>query len=215
MAENIINFIKTLTGNEVLTVIILSVIPFIEIRGALPFALGMGVAPFDAWLLCAVTATLAIPLLLLLFAPTLEFLKKSVLFRRIIASVVEIIDEKCKKLIARSLSRQKRKSKKAASGAQDGGGIKYGLLFFLSALPVPLTGIWTDCAVAVFLKLDKLRAFAAIALGNLLSSALIALLLRFFVKQMPLILNGVILSIAAVFIYTLARIILKSRKKLT
>ncbi|MDR1939599.1 MAG: small multi-drug export protein [Clostridiales bacterium] len=226
IAENLIRLIKTLTGNDILAVVILSMTPFIEVRGAIPFALGLGLSPFDAWLFCAMSATLAVPPILLLFSPVVALLKKLPILNGLICALEEVIGEKCQKIIGRAESRRKKRGpsrrKKAfvnpgnASGGDDiytaksPDAVKYRLLFFLAAAPIPLTGIWSSGIIAAFLGLDKIKAFTAIALGNLVSSAIVALLMRFFIKQMPLILNAVIASVLCVSIYTIGKIILKS-----
>ncbi|MDR2046861.1 MAG: small multi-drug export protein [Clostridiales bacterium] len=258
MAEFFIAFIKTFVKSDVMTVMLLAVSPFIEARGAIPFAFGIGMPPLSAFVTCAFAATLAIPVILLLFAPAAAFLKKFRLTGGLVLALEEMIEAKMKNLTekAEKIENKIRKPEKNAlkkifsvilrlkkvffdgENPRKSDGIsenlpldqerleaqnkpapspkkidaQYKMLFLLAAAPVPLTGIWSSSAVAALLKSDKLSAFTAIALGNLCSSAVLTLLLRFFAAQAALILNVFIALIAFTAIYTIIKIISTSKR---
>ena len=48
MAETIVNFFRDLIGNDYITVFIVSMIPFVEVRGSIPLAIAMGMNAFAA-----------------------------------------------------------------------------------------------------------------------------------------------------------------------
>jgi uncharacterized membrane protein len=251
---------------------LLSVVPFVEARGAIPFAFGLGMNPFAALLFCTVSATAAIPAVLFAFVPAVALLKKIKPLNKIVSSIEEVINEKAKKYTEKEKEKRKPDEKadryadnteyqervkeslkeetneKASSYADNteykervkeslkekakkyAGGLafnktkkrikkkfdipfQYKTLFLLAALPVPLTGIWTSSAVAAVLRLDKVYSFAAIALGNLVSSAVIAALLSFFSASIDLILSIFIGVTIAAAILTILKILKKNGKE--
>ena len=48
MAESIVTFFRELIGNDYITVFIVSMIPFVEVRGSIPLAIAMGMNAFAA-----------------------------------------------------------------------------------------------------------------------------------------------------------------------
>ncbi|MDR3263146.1 MAG: small multi-drug export protein [Clostridiales bacterium] len=204
MAEFFLQFIKSFVYGDIPAVMLLSVIPFVEARGAIPFAFGLGLTPFGAGFYCVTAATLAIPVILLLFAPTTALLKKIKFTNKLVLSLEDVINEKAQSFL------KKVGKKAAASNADD---MKYKMLFALAAVPLPLTGIWTSSAAAVILKLDKFKAFVSIALGNLCSSAVLIVLMKFFAGSITLILNILIASMIAAAVFTVFKIIFKGKRK--
>jgi uncharacterized membrane protein len=97
MAQILIDFLKNLIGNDILTVMLLSVAPFVEARGAIPFAFGLGMNPLSAFLFCVVSATAAIPIILFAFAPIVRFLKKFKLTNKVVSAFEDVIKEKGEK----------------------------------------------------------------------------------------------------------------------
>jgi uncharacterized membrane protein len=97
MAGILIDFLKDIIGNDILTVMILSVVPFVEARGAIPFAFGLGMSPLTAFLFCVVSATAAIPVVLFAFVPVVGLLKKFKPTRKIISGFEDVIRERSEK----------------------------------------------------------------------------------------------------------------------
>ncbi|MDR3292608.1 MAG: small multi-drug export protein [Clostridiales bacterium] len=206
MAEFLIEFINSFSGNNVITVMILSVVPFIELRGAIPFAFGLGMTPFTAWSFCLLSATAAIPVILCLFSPAVKLLKRCKSIEPLVSAVEEIVSARAEKLLSRT-----KKKKRAKVRSVDF--YRCRMLFVLSALPIPLTGIWSGCAIASILGTEKFKAFAAIALGNLVSSAFLTILMNFFAAQAPMIINIMIAGMIAVVFYTILRVARRTNKE--
>ena len=63
-------------------------------------------------------------------------------------------------------------------------------LYAFVAVPLPLTGVWTGTAIAVFLGLRFDRSILAIALGNLTAGSIITLLTFLFADYVEYIILG-------------------------
>ncbi len=132
-------------------VLLVSMLPIIELRGAIPVGMAMGMSAKHAFITCYLGSLIPVPILLFGIRPVFKWLKGTVIYDRIIH-----------KLIHRTLNR---------SYYVDKYGF-WGLLFFV-AIPLPGTGIWTGTLAAVLLDIRFKTAFSAIALGNLIAGILI------------------------------------------
>ena len=91
---------------------------------------------------------------------------------------------------------------------------KWWLLFWFTAIPLPLSGTYSAALLSVFLNANFKLAFSAIVLGNLLSTILIALLCTVFYDFVDLFLIVfVIIAVLMVFYYLVAFIIKKITSK--
>jgi len=136
-------------------VFFLASLPVLELRGALPVALGIyGMAPLKAYLLSVLGNLLPVlPLLSLL-----EHLEKSL--RRF-----PFMDRFFEWLFERTRRR-------AQGNIQRYGTV--GLALFVS-VPFPVTGAWTGCVAAYLFGIRKRSAFLAIALGVSLAGGIVLL----------------------------------------
>ena len=76
MTEKIIDFVRELIGNDYFTTILISIIPIVELRGAIPAAMTMGISPWVSFALAWVGSALVSPILLLILRPVLNWMKK-------------------------------------------------------------------------------------------------------------------------------------------
>lgn len=131
----------TLVRN-ILHIALITIIPGVEVRGALPYAIGvLKMPPWEA-LLVATLANLCIaPLFYLLEKPALAVASRWAWFRRY-----------RERLATRS------------RGPLAKYGLFIGLALFV-AIPLPGTGAYTGCLVAEFSRMKKSHALASISLG--------------------------------------------------
>lgn len=133
----------------------ISMVPVIELRGAIPVGVGLGV-PFYAVFLAALLGNLApVPILILFTRRVFEWLRaKSTLLERIVSKM-----------------ERKAASKEALLK-------KYELLglCILVAIPLPGTGAWTGALVAAVFHIRLKYAFPAIALGILIAGIIVSIL---------------------------------------
>lgn len=207
MTEAIINFFRELLGNDYLTTFIISIIPIVELRGAIPVAFEMGMTWWQALGLAYAGSIVIVPVLLLLLKPILNLMKKVKIFARLANTVEAMFQEKAAK-IAKKIG--------GGSSSKKEDWIKMIGVFAFVALPIPLTGVWTGSAVAVFLGLSFWKSLASIMLGNLTAGAIVTLLSVFFKPYLDTILMVffiLVIVIVVFYIIMLSIRMIKSKKK--
>ena len=139
------SFFNTYFGKIVMTFLI-SMVPVIELRGAIPIGVGAGL---NLWLTIAVSIVgnlVPVPFIII-------FIKK-------IFAWLRTKNEKLNSLVTRLEKRAESKSATVQKYAFWG-------LFVLVAIPLPGTGAWTGALVAAMLEMPLKKAFPAIMLGVL------------------------------------------------
>lgn len=127
-----------------LAVFLISMVPLVECRGAIPF--GMVVLKMPMWevLPLAIAGNiLPVPFILLLIRPVIAWFKKTRLFRPLAEWIERKADKKKDQVLKYS---------------------KWGLVAFV-AIPVPGTGAWTGALIAALLDMRMKSAFFTILLG--------------------------------------------------
>lgn len=128
----------------------ISMLPLIELRGALPVALATGISPVIAILITVLGNILPVPFILFFIRPVFTYLKNH-------GKIGEIIT----KIEKRALSKSETVSKRNIIG----------LIIFVG-IPLPGTGAWTGALIAALLDMRIKYAFPAIALGVLIAAAI-------------------------------------------
>ena len=134
-----------------LAILMVATLPFIELRGAIPLAIAMGLEPRQAFLLGIVGNLLPIVPLLLLLTPVTEFLR-----------VFTIFDRFFEWLHQRTIRQSDKVEKYGA----------FGLIFF-TAIPIPTTGAWTATVAATLFRIRFKYAFPAISFGVLVAGVVV------------------------------------------
>ena len=122
------------------------VAPILEIRGAIPFGVGLGLSYIEAFVLGFVGNIIPIFFIVKFARPLFDFFGKVKLFKKII----DFATNKATKKIAESPKLQ-----------------NYTLwgLFFFVAIPIPTTGAWVGSLIANFLNIPLKKAFFPLAAG--------------------------------------------------
>lgn len=141
--------------NKELAVFIISMIPIVELRGAIPFGVALGLEWHVAYILSVIGNIIPVPFIILLFRPIIEFLEKTKLFGK--------LARKLKKRTTSKMSDMDKKNKYKLLG-----------LYLFVAIPLPGTGAWTGSAIAALMKMRIKHSFVAIAAG-VVSAGLIML----------------------------------------
>ena len=130
-----------------LLVFFISMVPVIELRGAIPVGLGLGLEVLPTYLVCVVGNMLPVPVIYL-------FARKFLIW----GCDKPLIGKICKFFIV--------KGEKAgrALEAKAGRGLTIALLLFVG-IPLPGTGAWTGALVAALLDIRMRHAVPAIFLG--------------------------------------------------
>lgn len=141
-------------GREV-AVFIVSMIPLIELRGAIPLATAAGMPWQQAFIIAVIGNILPIPFLILFAEKLIDWLGTLPPFTR--------LSEWYKNKLLRKTENLKKYT------------VFIGLFLFV-ALPIPGTGAWSGAAIASILKMPVRRAFPAIAAGVLTAGIIMTLL---------------------------------------
>lgn len=142
---------------EILSVIIMSVLPIAELRGAIPLGLGLGLDPM-------IVIPVSIFFNILVFFPVffgLSAIKNTILYRS--------------NLIQRQLDRIHLKRDIID---------KYGYfgLFLLVAIPLPFTGAYTGTILAWLLGMDWKKSFVSVAIGVVTAGIIVSAISLGFVN---------------------------------
>lgn len=139
---------KWITGmfsglNNELAVFLVSMLPIVELRGAIPFGVGLGMDWRSVYLLSVIGNMIPVPFIILFFRPVINYLKKTRIFGKMAS-----------KLHERSLKKTKDVVKYKVFG-----------LFLFVMIPLPGTGAWTGAAIAALLNMRLKNAIPTIFLG--------------------------------------------------
>jgi len=129
---------------KIITTFAISMVPIIELRGAIPIAVANGLNFWVAIVVSIVGNLVPVPFIIIFIRKIFAWLRTKSQWLNNLVTKLEL-----------------RAEKKSASVE------KYAFwgLFILVAIPLPGTGAWTGALVAAMLEMPMKRAFPAIALG--------------------------------------------------
>ena len=140
------------TIGKLLMTFLISMVPVIELRGAIPIAVGKGVEYWVAVIVAIIGNLVPVPFIILFIRKIFELMRKWW--------------PKLDGLVTKLEKRAENKSDVVQKYAFWG-------LFVLVAIPLPGTGAWTGALVAAMLDMRLKRAFPAIALGVVAAAAIV------------------------------------------
>lgn len=139
---------------DLLKVFIISMIPVLELRAAIPLGLTTFDLPVWQTVIAAIMGNLApIPFLILFGEKVLDYFAKFGKIGKPFRFIIEHGEKKAKKVV---------------------GALFIGILLFV-AIPLPGTGAWTGALIAITLRLKIKEAFPAIGLGVLCAAVIMTL----------------------------------------
>ncbi len=141
------------TTKQILRLFLISMLPVIELRGGIPYATGMGIPWYEAYVICVIGNMIPVPIIMLFLKKFFHMLKSISFLKKPICRYEERLIEKSHQVEKYSV---------------------WGLLL-LVAIPLPGTGAWTGSAVASLLKMEMKKAIPIIFLGVLISGFIITL----------------------------------------
>jgi uncharacterized membrane protein len=152
-----------------LTTFFVSMLPVIELRGGIPFGVGLGLTVWQAFG-AALLGNIIIGLVIIaLLKPILSLLQETKTFNRVSARISAKFETRAGKI---------KQSNKF-----------WGIVAFVG-VPFPLTGVWTGAAVAVFLGLSFPAAAAACTAGVIISGFIILGITMLFPQYTAAIFNA-------------------------
>ncbi len=198
MTDAIINFFENTIRNNVLTLIVIAIIPIIELRGSIPVGVAMGMPLWESFLWAWIGSSLVCPILLLILRPVLNWMKKTKWFRSLALAVESTFRSRADKVVRESERNDPGKMKKKMLG-----------VYAFVAVPLPLTGVWTGTAVAAFLDMPFWKALVSVLLGNLTAGAIVTTLTYFFKDYVDIILTVFLIIVLAVLVFYVCMVAIK------
>ena len=171
---------------------LISMVPIIELRGAIPIAESLGLNIFAYYPIAIICNILPVPIIYLFARKVLEWGKDKKIIGKFFTWCLDKGEKVGEKL-------------KRSAGNR---GIFWALLIFVG-IPRPGTGAWTGTLAASFLKLDFKTSISAITLGVLLAGIIMSLGSK-IVSVLGWTGVAIIIGILAIIILT--TIIMKKRK---
>lgn len=134
-----------------MAVLLTAAMPIIELRGAIPVGIALGMSPLHAATVSFLGSMLPVPFILFLIRPIFNALKKTDFFKATILKLTHKSEQKSERIK------------------------KYGWLglFLFVAIPLPGTGVWSGSLAAALLDMRFKKAFPAILFGNMIAGLLI------------------------------------------
>ena len=139
---------------EYLHIMLLSMIPVTELRGAIPIGIAMDLNPIGVYIASVIGSTIVSVPLVLTFRHIMQFLKEKGIFLKLLNKIDRKIHSGMKKM------------KQVAI---------FGIILFVG-IPLPTTGTWTASAIASILKMRIKDAFIGVLIGNMMAGIIMSLL---------------------------------------
>ena len=173
-------------------VFLVSMVPIVELRGAIPIAEGLGLNIFLYYPIAIIGNMLPVPFIYLFARKVLEWGKDKKMIGKFFTWCLEKGEKGGEKL------------KKSAGNS----GIFLALLIFVG-IPLPGTGAWTGTLAASFLKINFKTSIIAVTLGVLLAGIIMSL-----GSKIVAILGwtGVFAIVAIILVILLVSFIMKKKK---
>ncbi len=184
MIQELITQISNAIGNPYLTLYVISIIPIIELRGAILFMPYM----FDTlgemmlgMLCCIAGSTTVIVPLILITRPLLKKLRRSKWFSKIGKRMEANLADRAESAYDEEKSEEREAKRKRKPLSKDTK--KFLGLFAFVAVPLPMTGAWTGSCIGSFLDFPVWKASLAVFLGNIVAGLILTTIAYFLPRQ--------------------------------
>lgn len=187
MIQDLITQISDAIGNPYLTLYVISIIPIIELRGAILFMpyLFDSIQEMMLGMLCCIagSTTVIVPLILIT-RPFLRKLRRSKWFskigKRMEANLADRAESAYSEEKNEKIDEIKQKHKRKPMSKD---GKKFLGLFVFVAIPLPMTGAWTGSCIGSFLDFPVWKASLAVFFGNIVAGLILTTIAFFLPKQ--------------------------------
>ncbi|MBE6536692.1 MAG: small multidrug export protein [Ruminococcaceae bacterium] len=169
---------------DIFWVLFISMLPIVELRGAIPVGCGLGLPYHINFALAVCGNLLPVPFILLLIPYVLDLMERFNIFRPIVQWVRKkavkyrgkiVVEEPCFPVTDGAETDNSIECNASLRKTKITRGAFFGLLLFV-LLPLPGTGAWTGALVASLFNFPKLKSFLAILLGVLGCGVLVSLI---------------------------------------
>lgn len=203
MAEWLKNlFVSIFGGHSEIATLIISMIPIVELRGAIPFGSATsfwGEAALPLWesfLISLAGSSFVCIVLTFLFQPIFNWLKRTKAFKKLAGFIERKLKKNSKNIDEKA---------EAEKSAKKIFWIKIVGVFCFVALPLPLTGVWTGTCLALFVGLNRKQTLATVLLGNSVAGGLMLLISYLFAGNTMIVFYAFLILVAVFILYELIK----------
>ncbi|MDD4690437.1 MAG: small multi-drug export protein [Eubacteriales bacterium] len=148
---------------EYITVLFWSMVPIVELRGAIPIGtMALDLPMWSTYIVAVIGNLIPVPFIIKFIRPIFEYLESKPAFKNLVAHYID----------------------KANRNAQKVRNYKMWGLFIFVALPLPGTGAWTGALVAAIMDMRIKDSFLPIALGVATAGLIMIILSAFGINIM-------------------------------
>ncbi len=204
-------FVSIFGTNSELATFFISMIPIIELRGAIPFGTASALWGENALslpmslLFSILGSSLVCVILTFLFMPIFKWLSKTKIFKKLAKFIENKLSKHSKEMDEKT---QKEHNEKRILR------IKLISIFIFVAIPLPLTGVWTGTCLALFVGLNKKQTMLSVISGNVVAGLLMTLVTLVFNDNTLVVLYAfMILAVIFILYEVIKTLIKKARNK--
>lgn len=192
--------------NPILATIFISMIPIVELRGAIPFGSSEEIwgdnalSLFEASVYSLIGSIISAIILILLLIPIFKLLKKTKFFSKIVKTFEDKFQKQSDKIEDNSNIKRHKELKKWI-----------GVMTFV-AIPFPLTGVWTGSAIAVFLQMGFLKSFTSVLVGAIVAACIISLVSKTLGDKALIVFYVFVIMFVVLIIFYLIKSFIRNKK---
>lgn len=202
-------FVKIFGTHSEIATFLISMIPIVELRGAIPFGSAdalWGDNALSLWASFAVSvlgSSLVCVILTFAFWPIFKWLKRTKVFK----SLANFIERKLNRNSAniKDKTENEKNEKRVLK-------LKLFGIFAFVAVPLPLTGVWTGTCLALFIGLTKKQTMLSVIPGNVVAGLLMTLISYFFADNTLIVLLAFLILVVIFVIYEVIKSLITKRK---
>lgn len=189
-------FVKIFGSHSGIATFIISMIPIVELRGAIPFGAATslwGKNALELWesfLISFAGSSLVCVILAFIFWPLFNWLKKTKGFKNLAGFIERKLNRNSKSIDDKT---EKESNEKRVVRLKMIG------IFLFVAVPLPLTGVWTGTCLALFIGLNRWQSIVSAISGNLVAGLIMTLISYFFADNTMIVLL-VFLALVVLFV---------------
>lgn len=202
-------FVSIFGAHSEIATILISMIPIVELRGAIPFGAAKSfwgenaLSLWESFAYSVLGSTLVCVILTFLFWPIFKWLKRTKWFKKL----ADFIERKLHKNSANiDKKADEEKNEKRVWW------IKFLGVFAFVAIPLPLTGVWTGTCLALFIGLSKKDTMISVISGNLVAGLLMTLISHFFADNTMIVLLAFLGLVVVFVLYEVVKSLIKKAR---
>lgn len=199
-------FVGIFGNNSLLATFLISMIPIVELRGAIPFGASTGfwgenaLSLWGSFGISLAGSSIICLILTFLFMPVFKWLKRTKCFKKLAGLVENKLKSKSKNVEQKTVN-EKSKRKVLI--------IKIVSTFVFVAIPLPLTGVWTGTCLALFIGLNSWQTLCSVLSGNAIAGLLMTLISYFFKDNTSIVLYAFLILVGVFLIFELIKFLVK------